>query len=425
MPTLESIQARVQRLEDIKQIDRIQKVYGYYRDTGQWERVVELFSDHAESVEIADHGVYRGKSGVRRFFIDLIQARRERQPLLGEMSIGMHLQGIITLASTDDTAKGRWYTLMMESIPITARRDGPLRQVWGHGIYENEFIKEDGVWKFSKLHFFLNFRTPFEDGWLKTAVIGHHGPDPDVPPDTPPTCYHPYPSGYQLKPHFTAQTTSKAPLDTCPRTALPNAAAATAETLAQLEKQVTLLEDIQQIEDLQKVYGYYFDNQMFAEVIDLFSESAESVEVTDHGVFRGKEGVKRMYSGMIGWKRPAWVFFEVMQAQGVVVVARDGRTAKGRFCTPSFEARPFGGTQKQTWQYGVYDNEYIKENGRWYFKKLHWNLTFWTSFDKGWLEQPKIADTPFAHADAPATAYHPYPSGYRVSYPWNHPLSGR
>jgi hypothetical protein len=34
---------------------------------------------------------------------------------------------------------------------------------------------------------------------------------------------------------------------------------------------------------------------MFAEVIDLFSENTESVEITDHGVFRGKEGLKRMY----------------------------------------------------------------------------------------------------------------------------------
>ena len=66
--------------------------------------------------------------------------------------------------------------------------------------------------------------------------------------------------------------------------------------LAELERQVTLQEDILEIENLQKMYGYYFDNSMFNEVIDLFSENTESVEITDHGVFRGKEGLKRMYS---------------------------------------------------------------------------------------------------------------------------------
>jgi hypothetical protein len=157
---------------------------------------------------------------------------------------------------------------------------------------------------------------------------------------------------------------------------------------------------------------------MYAEVLDLFSEETESVEVTDHGVFLGKQGVLRMYEGMMKWKRPSWVFFQVMQAQGVVIVDPDGHTARGRFYTPSFEARPFGGAYKQTWQFGVYDNKYVKENGRWLFSKLHWNLTFWTSFEKGWLEVPKLSDTPFPNADAPATAYHPYPSGYKVPFPW-------
>ena len=177
--------------------------------------------------------------------------------------------------------------------------------------------------------------------------------------------------------------------------------------IEELERQVILMEDMQEIENLQRIYGYYFDNQMYQEVIDLFSENTESIEITDHGVFRGKEGVKRMYGGMIGMPRPGWIFFEVMQSQGVIEVAPDGKTAKGRWYTPSFETRPFGGTTKQTWQFGVYDNEYIKENGKWLFRKLHWNLTFWTSFESGFLKVPKLSDTPFPHADAPATAYHP------------------
>ena len=88
------------------------------------------------------------------------------------------------------------------------------------------------------------------------------------------------------------------------------------QELEKLEKQVTLMEDIQAIENLQKMYGYYFDTAQYQAVIDLFSENTESVEITDHGVFRGKEGVNRMYAGMVGMKRPGWMFFEVMQSQG-------------------------------------------------------------------------------------------------------------
>ena len=174
------------------------------------------------------------------------------------------------------------------------------------------------------------------------------------------------------------------------------------EELDELEKRVTLMEDIQAIENLQKMYGYYFDTGMYQEVIDLFSEeNTESVEVTDHGVFRGKEGVNRMYAGMVGMKRPGWMFFEVMQSQGVIEFAPDSKTATGRWYTPSFECRPFGGTKKQTWQFGVYDNAYIKENGKWYFKKLHWSLIYWTSFERGFLKVPKLSDTPFRWKSQP------------------------
>ena len=80
MATLEELQARIQRLDDIKQVERLQRIYGYYRDYSEW--------------------------------------------------------------------------------------------------------------MFRKLHFFLNFRTPHEDGWLNLPLMGWM-PVPDA--DAPPTAFHPYP----------------------------------------------------------------------------------------------------------------------------------------------------------------------------------------------------------------------------------------
>ena len=58
--------------------------------------------------------------------------------------------------------------------------------------------------------------------------------------------------------------------------------------LEELEKAVQLQEDIQEIENLERIYGYYFDNNMWAEIIDLFSDTqTESVEIADHGVSIG------------------------------------------------------------------------------------------------------------------------------------------
>jgi len=202
MSTLEELQARIQRLEDSKQIEKLQRIYGYYWDYSEWEMIVDLFSDDADSVEIADHGVYKGKDGVRRFYIDLMKGGPDGKIRLGWLSINMQLQGVVTVAPDGNMAKGRWYGFMMEVRPTMSIHDGELRQTWGHGIYENEYVKEDDKWKISKLHFFLNFRTPYEDGWLKTPVIGQNGPDRLIPPDEPPTTWHPYPSPFRFMPHF-------------------------------------------------------------------------------------------------------------------------------------------------------------------------------------------------------------------------------
>jgi hypothetical protein len=207
--TLEELQKRIQRLEDIKQIEKLQRIYGYYRDYEEWEKVVDLFTDKAPSVEECDYGVYRGKDGVRRYYIELLKGGKEAKPRIGYMSIGMQIQGVVTVEPDGKTAKGRWYGFFMEARSTLTLHEGDLRQLWAHGVYENEYVKEDDKWLIKKLHFFLNFRTPYEDGWLKTPVVGHNGPSRDVPPDAPPTTWQPYPSGAHLPVHWKHPITGK------------------------------------------------------------------------------------------------------------------------------------------------------------------------------------------------------------------------
>jgi hypothetical protein len=206
MATLEELQARITRLQDIKEIERLQKIYGYYHDYGEWQKVVDLFSDTAESVEVADYGVYKGKEGIKRFYVDLLGGK---PPRAGMLAINMQLQGVVTINPDLRTARGRWFGMGMEARPIASLHEGELRQTWAHGVYENEYIKEDGKWKIKKLYFNLTFRTPFEDGWLKTPVVGQNGPDSVIKPDAPPTAYYPYPSGYHVPLHFIHPITGK------------------------------------------------------------------------------------------------------------------------------------------------------------------------------------------------------------------------
>ena len=209
MATLEELQARITRLDDVKQIEKLQRVYGYYQDYGEWQKIVDLFTGNDPSVEEADRGVYEGKESVRRYFIDLLGGGRDARQRPGWLSILFQLQGVVTVNPDGRTAKGRWYGMGMEAKPIVSLHEGELRQTWIHGIYENDYVKEDGTWKLKKLFFNLVFRTPYEDGWLKVPVVGQHGPDKAIKPDAPATAYSPYPSGHHVPFSFKHPITGK------------------------------------------------------------------------------------------------------------------------------------------------------------------------------------------------------------------------
>jgi hypothetical protein len=186
------MERRLQALEDTQAVDRLQKIFGYYLDNGQNQKVVDLFSDNAESVEIADRGVCKGKEGIRKFFLEFLGEGRYgdmKEVPEGRMLFHMQLQSVVDVAPDGKTAKGRWYMLMIQAWPIHPGE--PNKSVLGHGVYENEFVKEDGVWKFSKVFMSLNFRSPIPEGWVTLPVVSS-GKFPKS--DLPPTAYHPYPN---------------------------------------------------------------------------------------------------------------------------------------------------------------------------------------------------------------------------------------
>ena len=63
---LDALDKRITRLEDLNQIERVQRTYGYFVDKSQWTQLAELFTDDA-TLEIGGKGLFLGKARVLEY----------------------------------------------------------------------------------------------------------------------------------------------------------------------------------------------------------------------------------------------------------------------------------------------------------------------------------------------------------------------
>jgi len=195
---LSSLEAEMTLLEDLQAIKRLQSAYGYYASKGMADELADLFADDPRvTLEIGGRGAYVGRERIRQFF-------RHESNRLREGEIFNHVMGqeVIHIADDGKTAKGR-----VRSLVQAGRYGGDGR--WIEGPFENEYVKEDGVWKFSKVHWYITVNASYADGWHKKS---HplEGPLEDLPPDLPPSDdFEAYPAAYFKPFHYLHPVTGK------------------------------------------------------------------------------------------------------------------------------------------------------------------------------------------------------------------------
>lgn len=175
---LDALKARKLRVEDSNAIKRLQRAYGYYMEEALWDEVVQLFADDA-TLEFGRDGVYVGKERIRAYLYALGDGKQGLQQ--GQLAEHLELMPVLTLADDGMNAKARWNSIMLLGTHGADAR-------WGEGPYENEYVKEDGVWKISKLRWFQTILVPYEGGWAKSEDLNHGiWVSTKLPPDAPPT----------------------------------------------------------------------------------------------------------------------------------------------------------------------------------------------------------------------------------------------
>ena len=153
---VQRLERRAQAAEDHIAVADLQRMYGYYVDKFQWEHVADLFSRDAV-IEINGRGKFIGHERIREYM------RHFGPPQHGQLMNHIQLQPVVHVAPDGQTAKCRARALMQVGLFGDHAN-------WGEALYENEYVKEDGAWKISRLKAYQTFYTPYEKGWAVESL---------------------------------------------------------------------------------------------------------------------------------------------------------------------------------------------------------------------------------------------------------------
>jgi hypothetical protein len=383
---LEQLQSRLNRIESVRAIKRLQQAYGHYVEFGLWNDFADLFTDDA--ITNYQQGA-RGKAEVRKLFFDQVGQGRLG---LADGRIYPHIlfQPVITLAPDGRTAKGRWRILAM-----LGGYGGSA--TWYSGVYENEYVLQDGVWKISVLRSEPKATAAYTaPGWKDSGV---HVP------------FHYKAADLTTPISVDAKTASNA---------TPSFTSLT-EGANQLAPRVERLNDQAAVTNLQDTYGYAFDRKQWDQVASLFAADG-TLELGQQGVYVGKASIRKGLNafgpqGLREGERNDHVYL-----QTVVSVAPDHRTANARGVELIFSSAN-GGELRE----GVFENAFIKQNNSWKIQSVHFYPRMIVDAASGWAKSAKPASGPSKEfpPDRPPTAtYEIYPKFTVAPFHFDNPVTG-
>jgi hypothetical protein len=199
---LNAVGDRITRLQDLTEVEIVQHAYGYYVDKAQWRSLADLFADDA-TLEIGGKGIFLGKQRVFEYMNTGLGPIGPRDGLLIDHQ---QFQCLPTVHEDGVTAETRCIAFVMSS------------GGWGHNYYEDDFVKENGVWKFKKLHGPFNMYAGYKVGWLDNVIVNTYPekfpPWPDLPPSV---IYLTFPSYYVEPFHYPNPVTGRSMPPPSPR----------------------------------------------------------------------------------------------------------------------------------------------------------------------------------------------------------------
>jgi hypothetical protein len=406
------LERRIGRLGDESAVANLQHAYGYYVDRKLWDDVADLFTADA-TLELGLQGVYAGRASIRRAL------EQFGPPGLrdGELNDHLQLQTIVTVAPDGTSANARGVDLAQWG--ARSEGEGEYQAEWREAIFENDYAKENGVWKIAAMHLYPRLATDYAQGWAKDARPAPM-PSQEFPPDGPPTVTHGvYPAFYVPPFRFPNPATGRPPqypegaaAASTVAVERPDARAGAgralrgARALAALEARVGAAERGLAVasaydgaENVANAYGYYLDEFRWDDAADLFAENGWK-ELPYVGIYQGRERIRASLKMLYpNGGRPAGFFAIHQTAQPVIHVAPDGASARIRLRV--LQPRGRIGVDG-SWIAGVYENEAVLENGVWKLGAMDLDYTWSAGYREGWAGAARAGGTESLAAEGPA-----------------------
>jgi hypothetical protein len=388
---VERLQARLESIESIRAIKRLQYAYGHYVELGLWNDFADLFTEDA--VTNYQQGA-RGQAAIRQLFFEQVGQGKLG---LSEGRIYPHIlfQPVITLAPDGRTAKGRWRILAM-----LGGYGGSA--TWYSGVYENEYVLQDGVWKISLLH---------SEPKVTAAYTAAGWKD----------------SGAHVPFHYTAASVTGPIPDSTRRTSNAGSPSLTSlgRSVNQLARRAARLNDQAEVTNLQDTYGYAIDRKLWDQAAGLFANGG-TMELGLQGVYVGKASIRHALDqfgpqGLDVGKQDGELNDHVY-LQTLVSVAPDGRTANARGVELIFSSAAGGELSE-----GIFENTFVKD-GTWKIQSVHFYPRMIVDAAAGWAKSAKPAPGPskeFPPDRPPTASYEIYPKFAVAPFHFNNPVTGK
>lgn len=152
-----------------------------------------------------------------------------------------------------------------------------------------------------------------------------------------------------------------------------------------LEERVQALEDIRECEQLQYKYETYLDTGYIGEKIASLFVPDGLWEIKGYGGRAKGHDAIIAHAKNLG-KAIVWGQHHMMAP--MITLGEDGKTATGTFrlfCVLTLEEN---GKREAHVLVGNYSNQYVKVDGKWYFKELTGVIEQAAPWDKGWVACP-------------------------------------